>query len=155
MSSVSLVAVARMSSNPMRDVRVSSSLWLWSPSLLLTSERMISAQTHMLKFPGMASAWSFSAVGSAQAAWKLYQTSVKYALLTFFLSTQWRAVSLFFQNPGIDIGDVSERKALRKSLKCKNFQWYLDHVYPEMRRYNNTVAYGEVIRGEQSLRSDW
>ncbi|XP_059010765.1 polypeptide N-acetylgalactosaminyltransferase 17 isoform X3 [Mustela lutreola] len=54
------------------------------------------------------------------------------------------AWNLPLENAGIDIGDVSERRALRKSLKCKNFQWYLDHVYPEMRRYNNTVAYGEL-----------
>ncbi|XP_054570793.1 polypeptide N-acetylgalactosaminyltransferase 17 isoform X3 [Eptesicus fuscus] len=53
-------------------------------------------------------------------------------------------IELGIKNPGIDIGDVSERRALRKSLKCKNFQWYLDHVYPEMRRYNNTIAYGEL-----------
>ncbi|OWK11045.1 WBSCR17 [Cervus elaphus hippelaphus] len=57
-------------------------------------------------------------------------------------------------NPGIDIGDVSERRALRKSLKCKNFQWYLDHVYPEMRRYNNTVAYGEVMKTTLALDLD-
>uniref|UniRef100_A0A2K5Q3U9 Polypeptide N-acetylgalactosaminyltransferase n=1 Tax=Cebus imitator TaxID=2715852 RepID=A0A2K5Q3U9_CEBIM len=56
------------------------------------------------------------------------------------------AWNLPLENPGIDIGDVSERRALRKSLKCKNFQWYLDHVYPEMRRYNNTIAYGELAR---------
>lgn len=62
--------------------------------------------------------------------------------------------SLCFQNPGIDIGDVSERRALRKSLKCKNFQWYLDHVYPEMRRYNNTIAYGEVIKTIHALSLD-
>lgn len=34
--------------------------------------------------------------------------------------------------------------ALRKSLQCKSFEWYLDNVYPEMRRYSGTLFYGEV-----------
>lgn len=56
------------------------------------------------------------------------------------------------QNHGIDYGDISQRVALRKSLQCKSFEWYLDNVYPEMRRYNNTLFYGEV--SQQSNRHE-
>nr|CAB3248261.1 polypeptide N-acetylgalactosaminyltransferase 1 [Phallusia mammillata] len=32
----------------------------------------------------------------------------------------------------VEPGDVSDRVALRKKLKCKNFKWYLTEVYPEI-----------------------
>lgn len=53
---------------------------------------------------------------------------------------------LCMQKHGIDYGDISERVALRKRLQCKNFEWYLDNIYPEMRRYNSTLFYGEVSK---------
>uniref|UniRef100_A0A8C2ZBI2 Polypeptide N-acetylgalactosaminyltransferase n=1 Tax=Cyclopterus lumpus TaxID=8103 RepID=A0A8C2ZBI2_CYCLU len=33
----------------------------------------------------------------------------------------------------INIGNLTEQIELRKKLKCKSFQWYLDNVYPDMK----------------------
>uniref|UniRef100_A0A4W5LHW2 Polypeptide N-acetylgalactosaminyltransferase n=1 Tax=Hucho hucho TaxID=62062 RepID=A0A4W5LHW2_9TELE len=55
------------------------------------------------------------------------------------------------QNSGIDIGDLTERKALRNKLQCKSFSWFLANIYSEMRTYSDTVAYGVL---KNALRSD-
>ncbi|XP_074536507.1 polypeptide N-acetylgalactosaminyltransferase 17 [Halichoeres trimaculatus] len=61
-----------------------------------------------------------------------------------YKSNVYQAWNIPMEDHGIDYGDISERVALKKSLKCKKFGWYLDNVYPEMRRYINTLFYGQI-----------
>ncbi|XP_071375764.1 polypeptide N-acetylgalactosaminyltransferase 9 [Centroberyx affinis] len=67
-----------------------------------------------------------------------------------YKSHVYMAWNIPMNNPGVDFGDVSERVALRKRLQCRSFRWYLEHVYPEMRIYNNTITYGEVRNSKAS-----
>lgn len=53
---------------------------------------------------------------------------------------------------GLDVGDLSERFSLKEKLKCKNFTWYLDNVWPELAVYNKDVqAWGSLVN-QQSKR---
>ncbi|KAJ8415368.1 hypothetical protein AAFF_G00423480 [Aldrovandia affinis] len=67
-----------------------------------------------------------------------------------YKSHVYMAWNIPMNNPGVDFGDVSDRIALRKKLHCRSFRWYLEHVYPEMRIYNNTITYGEVRNSKAS-----
>ncbi|XP_037124183.1 polypeptide N-acetylgalactosaminyltransferase 17 [Syngnathus acus] len=67
-----------------------------------------------------------------------------------FKSNVYVAWNIPMENHGIDFGDISERVALRKSLQCKNFQWYLENIYPEMRTYSDTLYYGELRNSKAS-----
>ena len=48
-----------------------------------------------------------------------------------------------------DFGDVSSRKALRKKLGCKSFDWYVKNVYPELFIPGESLAKGEVSQNER------
>ncbi|XP_073328562.1 polypeptide N-acetylgalactosaminyltransferase 18a [Pagrus major] len=68
-----------------------------------------------------------------------------------YRSHVYMAWNVPLQNSGIDIGDISQRKALRSRLKCRPFSWFLSNIYPELRSYSDTVAYGVL---KNSLRDN-
>ncbi|ESO84474.1 hypothetical protein LOTGIDRAFT_196690 [Lottia gigantea] len=52
-------------------------------------------------------------------------------------------------------GDLSERRNLRIKLKCQNFRWYLEHIYPQLQLpVSDELAYGHVKQGDYCLDLD-
>ncbi|XP_062857267.1 polypeptide N-acetylgalactosaminyltransferase 14 isoform X2 [Trichomycterus rosablanca] len=51
---------------------------------------------------------------------------------------------------GKSYGDIRGRQELRKRLKCKSFQWYLDNVYPELKVPDDSNAKSGVIQQRQN-----
>lgn len=57
----------------------------------------------------------------------------------------------FLDSQIIAPGDLTARKQLRKQLKCKNFQWYLQHIYPESTWLKEYTDMGEVNGAQKNF----
>lgn len=44
----------------------------------------------------------------------------------------------------MDVGDLTERKELRKKLKCQNYRWILDNVYTQSVMRSMYVNMGQI-----------
>lgn len=63
---------------------------------------------------------------------------------------EWRDF-YYAMNPGatnVAVGDITERKDLRKRLNCKSFRWYLENIYPESQMPLDYYYLGEVKNAE-------
>ncbi|XP_050425179.1 polypeptide N-acetylgalactosaminyltransferase 5 isoform X1 [Adelges cooleyi] len=59
---------------------------------------------------------------------------------------EWRDF-YYAMNPGassVEVGDVSDRLALRTKLQCKPFRWYLENIYPESQMPLDYYYLGEI-----------
>jgi polypeptide N-acetylgalactosaminyltransferase len=55
-----------------------------------------------------------------------------------------RAKKRYNKDFGSNYGDVSSRLELKRRLNCSSFEWYLNHVVPDMINPIYSLAFGEV-----------
>ena len=73
--------------------------------------------------------------------------SFQFALISFASSVVSHFVFIKVVVTGarnVDIGDLGPRRKLRRDLKCKNFRWYLENIYPESQMPLDYFHLGEV-----------
>ncbi|RUS90036.1 hypothetical protein EGW08_002223, partial [Elysia chlorotica] len=46
----------------------------------------------------------------------------------------------------LDVGDLTDREDIKSKLKCKDFKWYLDNVWPELNIYDETVQHWGMVK---------
>lgn len=59
----------------------------------------------------------------------------KILFFTSFSTTAYKKIST---------GDLTDRINLRNRLKCKNFRWYLENIYPESMWFKEYTFMGQV-----------
>ena len=69
-------------------------------------------------------------------------------LVTYLsLNLIFKSINLIFHTSiiSLDCGSVEERRKIRNDLKCKDFHWYINNIYPElMVPANGDFAFGTI-----------
>lgn len=75
----------------------------------------------------------------------LNESTMQYTLVRRSVSTTNSYIKILFPDSrSISAGDLTERMGLKTRLKCKDFRWYLDNVYPESRFRKEVIDFVQV-----------